>query len=47
VDVPDPLVPDVALNALVRERRSEFQVPVIEKHDFPSPAPGVVRTESR
>ena len=37
VDVPDALVPDVALNALVRERRSEFQVPVVERHEFPSP----------
>jgi hypothetical protein len=29
--------PDVALNALVRERRAEFQVPAIEHRDLPSP----------
>ena len=37
VDVPDALVPDVALNALVRERRGEFQVPAIEHRDLPTP----------
>jgi ferredoxin len=37
VDVPDALVPDVALNALVRERRAEFQLPTVERHDVPSP----------
>lgn len=38
VDVPDALVPDVALNALVRERRSEFHVPAVEHRELPSPA---------
>jgi ferredoxin--NADP+ reductase len=36
VDVPDALIPDVALNALVRERRAEFQVPEVERHELPT-----------
>jgi ferredoxin len=35
-NVPEPLKPDVALNALVRERRSEFQVPQLVKTPPPT-----------
>jgi ferredoxin len=38
VEVPDPLAPDVALNALVRERRAEFRLPAVEQRALPSPA---------
>ena len=38
VDVPDAFVPDVALNALVRERRAEFRLPEVERRELPTPA---------
>jgi len=36
-DVPEPLTPDVALNALILERRSEFRVPEFVQKDTPTP----------
>jgi len=38
VDVPPALKPDVDLNALVRERREEFQLPTIVAKKLPSSA---------
>jgi len=37
-DVPSPLEPDVALNALVLERREEFRVPTLVAKRAPSSA---------
>ena len=37
-DVPSALAPDVALNALVRERRGEFRVPTLGTKTAPSSA---------
>jgi len=38
VNVPAALVPDVALNALVRERREEFHLPTVITKEAPSGA---------
>lgn len=38
VDIPDAFEPDVALNAIVRERRSEFVVPEIVDKEPPGAA---------
>jgi ferredoxin len=35
-DVPDAFRPDVALNALVRERRDEFRIPEVTPKPIPS-----------
>jgi ferredoxin len=35
-DVPEAMKPDVALNALVRERRSEFRVPEVSPNPRPT-----------
>ena len=37
-DVPAAFEPDVALNAIVRERRSEFRLPEVVEKKFPSAA---------